>query len=95
MHQVFKKIKMSFKLFKGKTYSFSLNKKRKKGLPEQNKKIELLKDRDQIRAIYFTKQRKGDFQKADSECLNDIKNEQQQSVNFLVAAESEEYCNYC
>ena len=46
MHYVFKKIKMEFKLFKGKTYSFSLNRKRKKGLPEQNKKFELLKDRD-------------------------------------------------
>ena len=86
MHYVFKKIKMEFKLFKGKTYSFSLNRKRKKGLPEQNKKFELLKDRDQIRAIYFTKERKGDFQKADSECLNDTKNEQQQSVNLPVGS---------
>ena len=77
---------MGLKLFKGKAYSFSLNKKGKKGLPEQNKKSELLKDRDQTRAIYFTKERKCDFQKADSERLNDTKNEQQQSVNLLVGS---------
>lgn len=49
---------MDFKLFKGKTYSFSLNRKRKKGLPEQNKKIELLKDRlDKSNLFYKRKER--------------------------------------